>query len=191
MIAPPRLHGGDPKGAGRAEARPVAVVSDVQSVARRLDDLGRVLLDPGAEWLLLLADRPAMRLRGSPHASAHGNVAGSPDAHLVNVRVGVGPLRLPVALSVGLPRIRARGIVVPVRWDPTVLDRFVPTLDGDIDLSAEGRESRLGLSARYRAPLGEAGRALDRTALHRLAESSVRDFLEEVKATLLALTSPA
>jgi hypothetical protein len=44
---------------------------------------------------------------------------------------------------------------------------------------------RWGLTASYRVPLAGIGERLDRFALHRVAESSVRNFLEDSEAALL------
>jgi hypothetical protein len=36
------------------------------------------------------------------------------------------------------------------------------------------------MSARYRPPLGAFGQALDRAMLHRVAEATIKDFLDRV-----------
>lgn len=79
-----------------------------------------------------------------------------------------------------------------LRWDPIAedgepgaVDRFLPSLDGEIGLHAQpaGRLTLL-LDARYRPPGGALGEALDAVALHRLARRTVERFLEEVTARL-------
>jgi len=40
--------------------------------------------------------------------------------------------------------------------------------------------SQLAISARYRPPLGVVGRAVDRVLLHRVAEATLKDFLDRV-----------
>jgi hypothetical protein len=42
------------------------------------------------------------------------------------------------------------------------------------------QRTRLAISARYRPPLGAVGRAADRVLLHRVAEATVKDFLDRV-----------
>ena len=39
---------------------------------------------------------------------------------------------------------------------------------------------KLSVSARYRTPMGAVGRMLDRALLHRVAEATVKDFLDRV-----------
>ena len=40
--------------------------------------------------------------------------------------------------------------------------------------------TQLAISARYRPPLGVLGRTVDRVLLHRVAEATVKDFLDRV-----------
>jgi hypothetical protein len=170
-------------------------VREVREVPLSFRSLAEALLDPAAAWLTYLAERPVTRPRHGPHepgapvagAAPCAPVPDSQSPRSVAVRVGVGrQARLPVLVSIGTPRARRGSVVVPVRWDPIMLDHLLPALDGDIDLRAGEDGARLGIEARYRAPFGEAGRALDRLALRRVAGSSVRDFLERVEAAVVA-----
>ena len=57
----------------------------------------------------------------------------------------------------------------------------VPSLDADIEVGELGPErTQLSISARYTPPLGSLGRVLDRALLHRVAEATVKDFLDRV-----------
>ncbi|HZD75078.1 MAG TPA: hypothetical protein VE776_14525, partial [Actinomycetota bacterium] len=49
--------------------------------------------------------------------------------------------------------------------------------------------TQLAISGRYDPPLGTVGRTIDRIALHRIAEATIKDFLDRVAATLLASTA--
>ena len=40
--------------------------------------------------------------------------------------------------------------------------------------------TQLAISARYRPPLGVLGRTVDRVLLHRVAEATVKDFIDRV-----------
>lgn len=127
-----------------------------------------------------------------PRRPDHLTAASNGTSAALRVGVGHGPARLPVVVTIGAPRDRQGAVVVPLRWDPVLLDRFLPALDGDLELCAAGDEAcRLGLSGRYRAPLEGVGWALDRLALRWVAESSVRDFLEAIEYALRALATPA
>ena len=88
-------------------------------------------------------------------------------------------------LTVGEARRSGSSVIVPMLWEPAALERLLPTLDADIELFSLGDgHCRLSLSGRYRAPLAQFGVAIDRLAMHRLAEAAVRHFLAEISETL-------
>src|SRR5262249_33325982 len=99
--------------------------------------------------------------------------------------VGFGPagarIDKQVELEFGEP-IRVPGkTVLPMAWRPARLEALFPRLDADIEVGELGPErTQLSISARYTPPLGAVGRALDRALLHRVAEATVRDFLDRV-----------
>ena len=103
--------------------------------------------------------------------------------------VGFGPLGAridkQVELEFGEPiRVTAK-TVLPMAWRPAGLVTLFPRLDADIEVGALGPErTQLSISARYTPPLGAVGRALDRALLHRVAEATVRDFLDRVASNL-------
>jgi hypothetical protein len=110
--------------------------------------------------------------------------------------VGVGPLgpRLGrrVTVSVGAPARLPSKTMLPFTWRPTSGNGLLPDLDGDIELGALGPgRTQLALSARYQPPLGGLGRAADRVLLHRVAEATVKDFLDRVAAALARPPHPA
>jgi hypothetical protein len=174
--------------------RTVSFVSDFVYVARPFSGLAPVILDPTAAWLIELSagDQPAQAEGGrSGIAEAEGAAAASTAGreHRATVKVGVGPdlARIPVHLSLGAPRARTGAVVVPITWEPLQLERLLPSLDGDLELASVSRTNcRLGLSGRYTAPLAMIGRYIDRFALHGLAESSVRNFLQAAHCALLS-----
>ena len=62
-------------------------------------------------------------------------------------------------------------------------------LHGDLRVAPLGAQrTQITLEGRYEPPLGAIGRRLDTIVLHRVAEASVRNFLELVAR---ALTLPA
>jgi hypothetical protein len=64
--------------------------------------------------------------------------------------------------------------------------RLFPVLDADLTLTPAGENTTLlTLAGAYRPPLGSLGAELDRLLLHRVAEATIRNFLERV-ATALA-----
>jgi hypothetical protein len=69
--------------------------------------------------------------------------------------------------------------------------RLFPVLDADLTLTPAGENAAvLALVGAYRPPLGGLGAELDRLLLHRVAEATIRNFLERV-ATALAQSTTA
>ena len=66
-------------------------------------------------------------------------------------------------------------------WQPTGAGALLPVLEADLEIGALGaHRTQLALNASYRPPLGTVGRAIDRALLHRVAEATVKDFLDQV-----------
>ena len=133
------------------------------------------MLDSPADWLSMVAGE----------AQRRGD-------HLLT-EVGVGPLgpRLGrrVTIQIGQPVRFPSMTSLPLTWEPIELEGMLPRLDANIELGAlgEGR-TQLAISARYRPPLGLVGRTVDRVLLHRVAEATLKDFLDRIGA---AITSQA
>lgn len=97
-----------------------------------------------------------------------------------------------VRIDVGEPvSIRSETTMLPIAWKAEHGAGAVPQLDADIEIAALGAtRTQLSMSARYRPPFGLIGRALDKALLHRVAEATVKDFLDRV-GDRLALRSGA
>ncbi len=60
-----------------------------------------------------------------------------------------------------------------------------PELDADLEVAPLGsHQTQLSMSARYVPPLGLVGRVIDRAVLHRVAEATLKDFLDQVAEAL-------
>jgi hypothetical protein len=99
--------------------------------------------------------------------------------------VGVGPLgpRLGrrVAIELGQPVRLPSTTSLPLAWEPVGLEGLLPRLDATIEIGSLGQDrTQLAISARYRPPLGVVGRAVDRVLLHRVAEATLKDFLDRL-----------
>jgi hypothetical protein len=82
--------------------------------------------------------------------------------------------------------IRA-AIRIPLTWRATRGGRMFPQLEGDLEVAALGpSRSQLSMDALYRPPLALVGRALDRALLHRVAEATIKDFMEHVAERIAA-----
>lgn len=84
------------------------------------------------------------------------------------------------------PTRRGATLTIPLRWEATgVAGDLFPVLDADLMLAAHGTgQARLALAGCYRPPLGQAGAALDRAVLHRLAQATFRSLLTSVAAAI-------
>ena len=156
-------------------------VSDFVHIARPFGELAPVLLDENAAWLRDLE-------AGTTREGRDGEQFVPPGVVRVKVRVGVGGKRPGqiVAVTAGAPRVHDQQVIVPISWEPTSFERLLPTLEADLELSALGEsDTRLAINGRYRVPLGQFGLNLDKVAMHRVAESSLRRFLLRVQDSVL------
>ena len=99
--------------------------------------------------------------------------------------VGVGPLsvrlRRQVRIRLGEPVQFPSMTSLPLTWEPVGLEGLLPQLDANLELGSLGQDrTQLAISARYRPPLGVVGRAADRVLLHRVAEATLKDFLDRL-----------
>jgi hypothetical protein len=105
--------------------------------------------------------------------------------------VGFGPpgrrVEKRVQVTLGTPFRLASKIILPMTWSATGAESLFPSLEADVEVAALslGR-TQLAISARYRPPLGPIGKAIDRTLLHRIAEATIKDFLDRAGEALTA-----
>jgi hypothetical protein len=92
-----------------------------------------------------------------------------------------------VEISVGKPRFfLSRLLLLPLTWKVTSGEGLFPSLESDLELAPLGpSRTRLAINANYRPPLGVLGLALDRALLHRVAEATLKDFLDRVAERLV------
>jgi hypothetical protein len=110
--------------------------------------------------------------------------------------VGFGPpgarIDKRIELQFGEPIRFPSRTILPMSWKPAGLDSLLPRLEADIEVGEMGPErTQLSISARYTPPLGSLGRVLDRALLHRVAESTVKDFLDKMGGRLRSGASAA
>lgn len=129
------------------------------------------LLDSPASWLPAMVDGALERA----------------DPLLAEVGIGPAALRVTrrVVVRLGEPVEFPSRLSIPMTWEPGA--RLLPRLEAELELGAlgEGR-TQLAISGRYDPPLGVVGRTVDRIALHRVAEATVKDFLDQVACVLQA-----
>ena len=130
----------------------------------------------------LLASPPEWLSAMAGAAQAHGDE--------LLTAVGVGPLgpRLGrrVVIELGEPARFPSMTSLPLTWEPAGLESLLPRLDASIEVGSLGEDrTQLAISARYRPPLGVVGRAVDRVLLHRVAEATLKDFLDRLGAAII------
>jgi hypothetical protein len=77
------------------------------------------------------------------------------------------------------------GYLLAVRWEVTgPAGQLFPTLDGNLELAADGLMSRLSIVATYNPPLGRLGVTIDRAIMSRVASATMTALLREVGAQL-------
>ena len=95
-----------------------------------------------------------------------------------------------VRLEIGVAEIRRTGVHYPITWTAVGAKGLFPKLTADLVLSHVGQEkSKLFLQGTYDPPLGLIGRAVDRTLLRNVAESTVQDWVDRV-ARAVSSTQP-
>ena len=114
------------------------------------------------------------------------------------LKVRVCPAGWPVALAkavdVQLGPIRAHEdtTLIGFTWQAAGGASLFPRLDADLEVAPFGTDrTNLTLRATYHPPAGILGRRVDDLLLHRLAESTIRAFLDSVAANLRAGVEPA
>jgi hypothetical protein len=177
----------DARGTGAGDETPRAVfITDFVHMAVPFSELAPVLMDEGAAWLRRL-DEPS-----ASGPSADGSEQSKPTRPgIVAVTLRVGPgsrhARQAVRVTSGPPRAHGSHVILPITWEPLVFERVLPRLEADLELSDAGESfTRLSLSGRYNVPFAQLGLTIDRLAMHRLAEASLRGFLGEVEAAVIA-----
>ncbi|MGZ8566463.1 MAG: hypothetical protein ACXWXS_05370 [Actinomycetota bacterium] len=76
--------------------------------------------------------------------------------------------------------------ILPLHWRASGAAGLFPSLDADLEVAPLGPDrTQLAMSARYVPPLGALGRAIDRTVLFRVAEATLKDFLDGVRSAIL------
>jgi len=96
-------------------------------------------------------------------------------------RVGSRRIARQIELEIGAARAGAGLTFMPIRWRAATDANLFPTLEGELEIAPVGStRTQLGLSANYSPPLGLLGKIADRALFHRVAEVTVKDFLERV-----------
>ncbi|GIU92007.1 MAG: hypothetical protein KatS3mg011_0913 [Acidimicrobiia bacterium] len=99
--------------------------------------------------------------------------------------IGPGVPAVGVELEVGEP-LRSNGsVAIPLSWKAAGGSRLFPRMEAEVVLDEVGtRRTKLTFLGSYRPPLAAVGQVLDRLALHRVAEATVRNLMERLVEAL-------
>ena len=105
------------------------------------------------------------------------------------LRTRIGTQRSKVAktveMEVGEPARGATQTWIPLQWEATGVPGLFPKMEADVVIASIAPElTQIALRGSYRVPLGPVGRAVDRVVLHRLAEASVKAFVDRIAQAL-------
>ena len=135
------------------------------------DDVERALTRSPSTWLPGIANRASDR------------------GERLLAEVGFGEevrLEKEVEIRFGKPIRTPTKTILPIHWSAAGPRSLFPELDADLEVAPLGvTQTQLSMSARYVPPLGAVGRAIDRAVLHRVAEATLKDFLDHVSEALL------
>jgi hypothetical protein len=111
-------------------------------------------------------------------------------AYRMGERLAVGPSKVlvaPVTLEVGDPVPSSDSVRIPIRWQADGAEWLFPHMEAELVVSEITPDlTHLALRGTYRPPLEGLGSVLDRLAFHRVAEATVRNFLERLADGLIA-----
>ena len=106
------------------------------------------------------------------------------------MQVRVGPRRVVtkrVELDLGRPAEGNGSAVFPLRWLPVGAGSLFPVMEAEVVVAAVDEDvAQISFEGRYEPPLEGVGALLDRALFHRLAQSTVRDFVDRMAAWVTA-----
>ena len=88
-------------------------------------------------------------------------------------------------MQVGEPSTNDVETAVPIIWEATGATALFPKMEGSLIMAAIGSDmTQLAFRGTYEPPGGVFGRALDKVVMHRLAENSVKGFVDRIGSAL-------
>ena len=86
-----------------------------------------------------------------------------------------------VLVTVGRPARVESKTLLPISWRPASGEAMLPPMDAEIEVAPMGsRTTQIAMTAHYTPPFGLLGRVADRALMHRVAEATIKDFVERV-----------
>ncbi len=98
---------------------------------------------------------------------------------------GTGVVTAPIELEIGRPMEGLEAVTIPMAWTASTATHLFPRMDAEIVVSALGPvTTHLEFRGSYTPPFDGFGKLLDKLALHRVAESTVRGFLQRLSEAI-------
>ncbi len=104
-----------------------------------------------------------------------------------SISLGSGPsgVAKTVRMRVSEPVVEEAQITIPIIWEATGPTALFPKMEGSLMVASLGPDmTQLAFRGSYEPPLGAIGRALDKVLMNRVAESSVKGFVDRIGAAL-------
>ena len=81
---------------------------------------------------------------------------------------------------------------IAINWRATGPTGLFPVMDAELELASLGPQlTQLSLSGRYQPPMGLVGRTIDKALLSRVAEATIKDFVDRLASAIEATLTPA
>ncbi len=91
-----------------------------------------------------------------------------------------------VHLEVRVPIETQDQLVVPITWQATGTPGLFPRMDAELIVAPLGSlHTQIAFRGTYEPPFGALGGILDRWALHRVAEATVKHFVDRLGAAVI------
>jgi hypothetical protein len=92
-----------------------------------------------------------------------------------------------VLFDLGEPEISAAGHLYPLRWRATGARSLFPLLKAELILADMSGRVLISLRGVYDPPLGSIGRLVDRALLSRVADATVKSWVDQLAEGIVAL----
>jgi len=103
----------------------------------------------------------------------------------LQVKIAAAGVAKTVRMRVGEPISGEETLRLPVTWEAAGATSLFPEMSADMIFSAVGDDlTQVKFQGTYEPPLGSVGRLLDRAMLHRVAEASVKNFVDRIITAL-------
>lgn len=118
--------------------------------------------------------------RGLIPEAGHRSTSTAPVIDLSVVVGGGSAVRQDVEVTLGTPRSAENEAWVPISWQPLSHSRVLPSFEGALEVIDDDGSSELSITGTYHVPLGIVGRFGDGVVGRRIAQQSIKTFLERV-----------